>query len=60
MHPMRPHALLAVSLIMLAAETARADEAAVTEQPAEEGAASRSQNRIGRGSMATTRGSLCR
>jgi hypothetical protein len=43
MHPTRPHSLLAVPLVMLAAGTARADEAVVTEQPAEEGAASRTQ-----------------
>jgi hypothetical protein len=40
---MRHHALLAASLVMLAAATGRAEEASVTEQPAEEGAASRAQ-----------------
>ena len=40
---MRPHALLAVPLVMLAAGTARADEAAVTEQPADDGPAGRAQ-----------------
>lgn len=43
MPSMRPHALIAISVVMFAAETARADEPPLTEQPVEQGTDSRAQ-----------------